>query len=92
MDGGLGQHAVVLELGLAERRSVAGDDDELGLARAERLEGGLVAESDLARLSRLLETCSVGDCSVYAHLDRQRKLGVDAVGGLVALLWCHFCG
>ena len=42
-----------LELGLAERRSVAGDDDELGLARAERLEGGLVAESDLSGLCRL---------------------------------------
>ena len=52
MDGGLGQHAVVLELGLAERRSVAGDDDELGLARAQRLAVGLVAESDLARLCK----------------------------------------
>lgn len=46
MDGGLRQHAVVLELALAERRSVSGDDDQLGLAGAEALEGGLVAESD----------------------------------------------
>ena len=51
MDGGLGQHAVVLELGLAERRSVASNDDELGLARAEGLEGRLVAEGDCVRLA-----------------------------------------
>ena len=51
VDGGLGQHAVVLELGLAERRSVASNDDELGLARAEGLEGRLVAEGDCVRLA-----------------------------------------
>lgn len=39
-----------LELGLSERRCVAGDDDELGLAGAKGLERGLVAESDLAGL------------------------------------------
>lgn len=46
VDGSLGQHAVVLKLTLAERRSVAGDDDQLGLARAEALEGRLVAQRD----------------------------------------------
>lgn len=46
MDGGLGQHAVVLELRLAERGSVASNDDELGLAGAEGLEGRLVTKSD----------------------------------------------
>lgn len=46
VDGGLGQHAVVLELTLAERRSVASNDDQLGLARAEALEGRLVAQRD----------------------------------------------
>ena len=46
VDSSLGQHAVVLQLGLAERRRVASDDDELGLARAQRLEGGLVSEGD----------------------------------------------
>lgn len=46
VDRGLGQHAVVLELALAERGSVASDDDELGLAGAKALEGGLVAEGD----------------------------------------------
>ncbi len=46
VDGGLGQHGVVLELRLAERGSVAGNDDKLGLAGAEALEGGLVTEGD----------------------------------------------
>jgi hypothetical protein len=46
VDGGLGQHAVVLELTLAERRSVASNDDELGLAGSEALEGRLVTQSD----------------------------------------------
>jgi hypothetical protein len=50
--GGLAEHGVVLELGLAERGGVAGDDDELGLAGAEGLEGGLVTKSDLAGLLR----------------------------------------
>ena len=50
VDGGLAEHGVVLELRLAERGGVAGDDDELGLAGAEGLEGGLVTKSDLAGL------------------------------------------
>lgn len=48
--GGLAEHGVVLELRLAERGGVAGDDNELGLAGAEGLEGGLVTKSDLAGL------------------------------------------
>ena len=40
---GLGQHGVVLELRFPERRSVASNDDELGLASTEALEGGLVS-------------------------------------------------
>jgi hypothetical protein len=39
VDGSLGQHAVVLELRLAQRRSVASNDDELGLAGTEALQG-----------------------------------------------------
>lgn len=35
VDGGLGQHRVVLQLRLAQRRSVARDHDQLGLARAK---------------------------------------------------------
>lgn len=34
MHGSLCEHAVVLELRLAKRWSVAGNDNELGLARA----------------------------------------------------------
>lgn len=50
VDGGLAKHGVVLELRLAERRGVASNDDELGLAGAKGLEGGLVTQSDLAGL------------------------------------------
>jgi hypothetical protein len=39
VDGSFGQHAVVLELRLAQRRSVASNDDELGLAGTEALQG-----------------------------------------------------
>ena len=46
VDVGLGEHGVVLELRLAERRGVASNDDELGLAAAESLEGRLVSEGD----------------------------------------------
>jgi hypothetical protein len=31
----LAEHGIILELTLTERRSVAGDDDELGLSRSE---------------------------------------------------------
>ena len=53
MDRGLGQHGVVLELRLAERGSVAGNDDKLGLAGAQALEGGLVTEGDPTAVSIL---------------------------------------
>jgi hypothetical protein len=43
---GLGKHRVVLELRLAERRSVSSDDDELGLAGTEGLESRLVSQGD----------------------------------------------
>ena len=48
VDGGLGQHGVVLQLALAERGSVASDDDQLGLAGTKALQRRLVAESDCA--------------------------------------------
>ena len=35
MDGGLGQHGVVLELALPQRRGVSSNDDQLGLSGAE---------------------------------------------------------
>lgn len=46
VDGSLGQHAVVFELTLAERRSVASNDDQLGLAGTEALESRLVTQGD----------------------------------------------
>ena len=55
VDLGLGEHGVVLELGLAEARHVLGDDHELGLAGAQRLERGLVPEGVLARLHHQLQ-------------------------------------
>lgn len=90
--GGLAEHGVVLELRLAERGGVAGDDDELGLAGAEGLEGGLVTKSDLAGLflgDSLVGTSSVSKFGGHAHLDSQRQLGVNAVSGLCSLLRCH---
>jgi len=41
---------VLLKLGLAEGRGVGSNEDELGLAGAEGLEGAAVAEDDLAGL------------------------------------------
>lgn len=42
---GLGQHGVVLEERLPQRGGVLGDDDQLGLATAEALEGGFLRET-----------------------------------------------
>jgi hypothetical protein len=44
----LGEHSVVFDLGFTERGTVIGDDNELGLARAERLESSLVPEGVFA--------------------------------------------
>lgn len=46
VDRGLGEHGVVLELRLAQRGRVAGNNDELGLARPQCLQRGTVSESD----------------------------------------------
>lgn len=71
VDGGLGQHGVVLEKRLAQRRSVLGDDDELGLAASEALEGGLVAEGDLAGLDdeRQLGADAIQEVSIVSQED-----------------------
>lgn len=50
VDGGLGEHGVVLELRLAERGSVGSDDDQLGLAGAQSLHGRLSTQGDLTGL------------------------------------------
>ena len=46
VDGDLGEHGVVLKLGLAQGRAVAGNEDQLGLAGAEGLHGGLGTHGD----------------------------------------------
>lgn len=46
VDVALSKHGIVLELRLAKRRGVSGDDNELGLSRSERLEGALVSKGD----------------------------------------------
>lgn len=92
VDRGLGEHGVVLELRLAERGGVASNDDELGLAGAERLEGALVSESDPVCL---LLAVAVAKFRVYvlARLHHKRKARVDGVGGLLLLLLGgHLCG
>ncbi len=58
VDIGLGEHGVVLKLALAERRSVAGNDDQLGLSRTEGLEGRLVTKSDCFPNVRWCEMCT----------------------------------
>lgn len=50
VDGGLGQHGVVLELRLSQGRGVGSNDDELSLTLTEGLEGSLVAEGVLTTL------------------------------------------
>lgn len=55
VDGSLGKHGVVLDLGLAQRRRVSRDEYELSLARAHVLESALKAEGDLTRLDDKLE-------------------------------------
>ena len=73
-----------LKLRLPERRRVASDDDELGLAGAQSLQGGLVAERDLAGLERLLDGIP---CCIM--LLRGRTLIVSASLALMdsAALW-----
>ena len=72
VDGGLGKHGKVLDLGLAEGRAVGGDEDHLGLALAEGLGGGLVAEDGLTGLHDQLKT---GVHVLHVLLLRSRKRG-----------------
>lgn len=91
MDVGLGQHAVVLELRLAKRRGISGDDDELGLSGSQRLKGALVSKGDLSGLHNKPAEMSVCNTSAVCEKEIVRKARVDAVGGLLGFLscWCH---
>ncbi len=46
----LGKHGIVLDFGLAKRRTVVGDDDQLTLAAAQRLERSSIAQRVFAGL------------------------------------------
>ena len=50
VDGGLGEHAVVLELGLADGVAVVGDNDDLSATSTEGSHGLVEAEAVLAGL------------------------------------------
>ena len=103
VDGSLGHHGVVLELRLAERRSVGRDEDELGLAGAEGLEGAAVAEDDLAGLDdkgELFEKVSSAFwCFVFGGFAdfaqwrsaalKKTYLGTNALGVRLGLLGGH---
>lgn len=94
----LGQHGVVLELRLAERRGVSGDDDELGLARSELLESRLVSEGDCEGEELIFGKIGTSSRIEFLHtlsgLHHKCQTTVDGVGGLLSLLgcWCHLCG
>lgn len=95
MDGGLGKHGVVLKLTLTERRSVGGDDDQLGLAGTQGLDGGLVTQGDCCEGSAVshLQNFILSSCSrskrkkrTLSGLHHKRKARVDVVTGLLALV------
>lgn len=75
VDTSAGKHGVVLNLRLAESGEVGGKEDELGLALAEGLEGGLVAKGVLSRLHDELElgvnglTALLAGLSLRSHFD-----------------------
>lgn len=83
-----------LELTLAERGGVAGNDDQLGLSRPEGLEGRLVTQSDLSRLhhKRQARVDVVGCNMISKGLEKHRGLGdepvflVFLVGAIVAVI------
>lgn len=89
VNGGLGQHGVVLQLGLAERRSVASDDDKLGLAGTESLESRLVTQGDFTALHPTWLLMSAHwQNRVEACLHKRQARG-ERVGILLALLNGH---
>jgi hypothetical protein len=69
-------HGVVLELGLAQWRAVSGNQDQLGLSRAEGLEGGFGAHGDFSGLhdERQARGDGVSGLLCFGHVDWR---GVD---------------
>lgn len=90
VNGSLGKHGVVLDLGLAKRRSVGRDQNKLGLAGAHVLKSALKTESNLTRLDHELEL------GVDVVLRRLLSLGchdsVRVKSGGVCVWWMVWMG
>jgi len=56
VDSYLGKHGQVLNLGLAQLRAVGGNQNHLGLALAQSLDGSLCPQKNLSGLHNKLET------------------------------------
>lgn len=95
VDWGLGQHGVVLQLGLAERRGVAGDEDQLGLARAEGYSDVMLARGHdflsvyRDALSKLTLQSGLVTQNDLTRLHHQGEARVEGVTGLGLLLGGH---
>ena len=95
VDGSLGQHGVVLQLRLAERRGVAGNEDQLGLARAEGYSENMLAmiftDSSAYRdaLSGLTLQSGLVTQNDLTRLHHQGEARVEGVTGLGLLLGGH---
>lgn len=71
---------LTLELRLAERRGVGSDQDQLGLAAAERLEGSLVAQRDLSGLDDEGQTLTEGVAGLVLAVAGHLGCGCRVVG------------
>lgn len=94
MDGSLGQHGVVLQLRLAERRGVAGDEDQLSLARAESCRESTLArvhnfKADADIFSGLTLEGGLVTQNDLTRLHHQGEARVEGVTGLGLLLGGH---
>ena len=83
------KHGVVLQFGLSQWRSIASDDDELGLAASQTLEGRLVAESDFAGFHHERQART----NLFVSFVESTGLSgiLDGVLGLLCLLGSHRC-
>ena len=91
VDRGLGHHGVVLKLALAERRSVGRNENELGLAGAEGLEGAAVSEDNLSGLD------DQGKLFIHSQYKPKKKIEAISVSRLqqnkrtlAPMLWASF--
>jgi hypothetical protein len=91
VDGDLGKHGVVLKLGLAQRRAVTGNEDQLGLARAEGLHGGLGTHGNWRFMLILTMHTKIWNLEkklTLAGLHDEGQAGGEGVTGLLGLGHC----